>query len=271
MEYITLNNNNKIPVLGLGTYKITSPKEVETAIHSAFESGYRLIDTAGVYFNEEEIGKAINSYDIRRDEIFLTSKVWNNEQGYDSTLRAFENSITKLQTDYLDMYLIHWAVKDKFLDTWRAMEYLYNQGVIKNIGVSNFQKHHLDEIFANSDILPAVNQIELHPYFSQEELRNYCKSKGITVQSWSPIAKGHIINDDTLQKIGKKLNKTTVQVILRWHIQLGLVAIPKSVNPQRIQDSFNVFDFKLTENDIATINLLNKNKRFGPDPDNFNF
>jgi methylglyoxal/glyoxal reductase len=271
MKNIKLNNGNSIPVLGLGTYKNTNQKEITNSIKSAYENGIKHIDTAEVYFNEPIIGKAIRELNIDRKELFITSKVWNSDQGYDSTLKAFEHTVNNLQTDYLDLYLIHWAVEDKFIDTWKAMERLYKQGVIKNIGVSNFQKHHLETLFDNTTIIPAVNQIELHPYMIQKELRNFCNQHNIIIESWSPIAKGAVTKDKILQNIGKKYGKSAVQVTLRWHFQLGLVTIPKSTNSERIAQSADVFDFELSESEMNEICNLNKNTRFGPDPDNFNF
>ncbi len=271
MDYISLNNGNKIPAIGFGTYKMTETNQVEKAITAALDCGFRLIDTASVYFNEVQIGNVIKKYNISRDKIFITSKVWNNEQGYENTLKAFEKTISNLQTDYLDMYLIHWAVVDKFLETWKALEYLYEKKLVKNIGVSNFQIHHLNKLLANSNVLPVVNQIELHPYFNQSDLRNFCNKNKIIVESWSPIAKGDVSNDLILNKIAEKYNKTAVQVTLRWHYQNNLLPIPKSVNPDRIKQSIEIFDFSLSDEDIQIINNLNKNMRKGPDPDNFNF
>lgn len=271
MKNIKLNNGNLIPVLGLGTYKNTSQNEITNSIKSAYDNGIILIDTAEIYNNEHQIGKSIQELNLDRKQLFITSKVWNSDQGYDSTMRAFEHTINNLQTDYLDLYLIHWVIKDKFIDTWKAMEKLYKQGVIKNIGVSNFQKHHLEMLFEKTEVIPAVNQIELHPYMIQKELRNFCNKHNIIVESWSPIAKGRVSDDEILQNIGKKYGKTSVQITLRWHFQLGLVAIPKSTNPKRIAQSVNIFDFELTELEMNEISNLNKSTRFGPDPDSFDF
>jgi len=270
MNKFILNNGNKIPALGLGTYLTTSQTDVTSSLKSALENGFSLIDTAEIYENEPQIGIALNSLKGRREDLFLTSKVWNIKQGYDNTMRAFEQSLKDLKTNYLDLYLVHWPFNGDFFDTWRAMENLYEQGVAKNIGVCNFHKQHLEKLFTKSNIIPAVNQIELHPYLTQVELRNFCNKHNIVVESWSPIAKGTVANDSVLKNIGKKYKKTAVQVVLRWHIQLGLVAIPKSVNPQRITQSIDIFDFKLSESEMEEICNLNKNKRFGPNPDSFN-
>ncbi len=269
MKFYTLNNENKIPALGLGTYKNTDKEEVVTAVKTAIQNGVQLIDTAEFYSNENYIGSAIS--DFKRDDLFITTKVWNSEQGYDSTLRSFERSLNNLKTDYLDLYLIHWPKEDKMKDTWKAFEKLYEQGVAKNIGVSNFHKHHLEKLFVNANFKPVVNQIELHPYFSQLKLREFCNKNNILIESWSPIAKGRVAEDSVLKKIGEKYDKTAVQITVRWHIQLGFITIPKSVKPERIIKSIDVFDFELTDEDMKKINDLNKNERLGPDPDNFDF
>jgi len=267
----TLNNGYEIPNLGLGTFRLTDKKEILSSVTYALEIGYRHIDTAAIYQNENEIGTAIKQSGIKRQDIFITSKLWNSEQGYEKTLKAFDETLNKLQTDYLDLYLIHWAVKDKYIETWKAFEELYSKGVIKSIGVSNFQIHHLDDLLNNSKIKPAVNQIELHPLLTQIELRNYCNDKNIYVESWSPIAKGKILNEETLLKIAKKHNKTAAQIIIRWHIENNLIVIPKSATLARIKENFEVYDFKLDNQDILEINMMNKNQRIGHDPDNFNF
>lgn len=271
MEYITLNNGNKIPTIGLGTYKNTNPREVTKAIKTAYDIGFRLIDTAVIYGNEELIGNSIKDLNIDRKELFITSKVWNSEQGYDTTLKSFRNSLKKLQTDYLDMYLIHWPVATKFNETWRAFEYLYEQGLVKNIGVSNFHINHLNELLKTANIIPVVNQIELHPFLVQEELQKFCKEKGIQIESWSPITKGKVIENRELLKIAYSHGKTSVQITLRWHIQQGLIAIPKSVNPKHIEEFSEIFDFELSNDEMKKISTLNKNLRVGPNPDNFSF
>ncbi|MBN2662476.1 MAG: aldo/keto reductase [Bacteroidales bacterium] len=272
MLHFTLNNQNKIPSLGLGTYKITKPSDVDNAIESALKNNFTLIDTAEIYANEQEIGNSLKKFGAKRYNLFITSKVWNSEQGYETTLRSFERTLKKLQTDYLDLYLIHWPKeKSTMLETWRAMEKLYNDGRVKNIGVSNFHVHHLEQLFKTATVIPAVNQIELHPYLTQKSLTEFCKKNDIVVEAWSPIAKGSVANDSLLQEIGKKHNKTAVQVVLRWHIQRGLIAIPKSTNTSRITQSIDIFDFELSADEMNQICGLNKNMRVGPDPDNFNF
>lgn len=266
-----MNNNYEIPVLGFGTFRLTGKSNVENAILTALETGYRHIDTAAVYNNETDIGKSIQIAKIDRKDLFITSKVWNSDQGYNSTLQAFERSINKLETDYLDLYLIHWAVKDKYLETWSALEHLYIKGVVKSIGVSNFQIHHLNDIFKNFSVKPAINQIELHPYLSQIQLRDFCKHNQIIVESWSPIAKGKVSDDKLLKIIADKYGKTQAQIVIRWHIQNNFVVIPKSATKERIIENFKVFDFKLSVEDTELINSLNKDLRIGPDPDNFDF
>ena len=269
MNFIKLNNGNKIPTLGFGTYKLTNQNEVTTAIHTAIDNGYILIDTAEVYGNERQIGKALQTHDSKRGDLFLTSKIWNTHQSYDATMKSFEKSLKYLQTDYLDLYLIHWPFSGDFLDTWKALENIYEQGLAKNIGVCNFHQHHLEKLFTNSNVIPAVNQIELQPYLSQNSLREFCNKHNIVVESWSPIAKGQVQNDNILEGIGKKHKKTATQITLRWHVQQGLIAIPKSANPSRIKQNIDIFDFKLSESEILEINNLNKNMHIGPNPDNF--
>jgi diketogulonate reductase-like aldo/keto reductase len=271
MEKLILNNNIEIPILGFGTYRLTGNTVVEKAILTALEVGYRHIDTASVYENEIDIGFALQKSKIKREELFLTTKVWNSDQGYHNTLKAFDRSLNKLSTDYLDLYLIHWAVKGKYTETWGAMEELYNKGLIKSIGVSNFHINHLNDLFSIFTIKPAVNQIELHPYLSQNEIRSFCNHNNIQVESWSPIAKGRILNDNVIVKLSEKYKKTPAQIVIRWHIENKLIVIPKSATKERIKENFNVFDFSLSDEDLKLIDLLNSNTRIGPDPDNFDF
>ena len=271
MEYKELNNGNKMPALGLGTYRNTNQQKITNSIKTAYNNGLRLIDTAEIYGNEKQIGNAIKKLNIKREELFITSKVWNSEQGFDSTINSFKRSLENLQTDYLDLYLIHWPSSDKFIDTWKAMEQLYEQGLIKNIGVSNFHKSHLEELLETAKIIPAVNQIELHPYLIQKELSKLCKQKNIIVESWSPIAKGKVADDFNLLKIAYTHGKSQVQITLRWHLQNGFIAIPKSAKPEHIAEFSNIFDFKLTDKEMEIISNLNKNSRVGPNPDTFNF
>ena len=268
---VTLNNGVKMPQLGLGVYKAQEGKEAESAISHAIKTGYRSIDTAAVYQNEESVGKAVRESGIPREDLFITTKVWNSDQGYDSTLQAFETSLTKLGLDYVDLYLVHWPVPGKYKETYKALEKLYKDGRVRVIGVSNFQPHHLDDLLADAEIVPAVNQVELHPLLSQQPLREYCSSKGIYVEAWSPLARGGFFDDPVLQEIAAKYGKSPAQVILRWDIQHNIITIPKSVTPSRIEENMQIFDFELTPDEMAMIDAMNKDERTGADPDNFNF
>ncbi|MFA7370905.1 MAG: aldo/keto reductase [Sphaerochaetaceae bacterium] len=265
---LTLNNGVKMPTLGLGVFKVGDGSPVKNAIKSALRYGYRMIDTAAVYGNETGVGEALQESSLKRNELFLTTKVWNGDQGYDSTLKAFDESLRKLQTDYVDLYLIHWPVATKFLETWRALQRLYEEGQVRAIGVSNFQIYHLQELLQNSAITPAVNQIENHPLLSQVELRRFCQQQGIVVEAWSPLMKGNL-EIPAIVKLAEEHQKTPAQIVLRWHLQNGVVVIPKSVHDYRIRENSQIFDFSLTPDEMEIINSLNQNKRFGPDPDNF--
>lgn len=268
----TLHNGVKMPWLGLGVFQVDDGDEVMHAVTSALEHGYRSIDTAAAYKNEEGVGKALVKAGIPREELFITSKLWNRDQGYESTLKAFESSLEKLGLDYLDLYLIHWPVpaEGKFKDSWRAMEKLYKQGKIRAIGVSNFKEHHLDALINDAEVVPMVNQVEFHPHLDQKSLRDYCKKHSIQIEAWSPLKQGELLDDPTLKKIADKHGKTTAQVIIRWDLQSEVITIPKSVKEHRIVANAAVFDFELSQNDMDMINGLNKDERVGPDPDTFN-
>jgi len=266
-----LHNGVKMPYFGFGTYKVKGGEEVYNAVRTALETGYRLIDTAALYENEEGVGRAIRDSGIPREEIFVTTKVWNSDQGYDSTLRAFETSLKKLDIGYIDLYLIHWAVKGKYLDTWKALVELYKEGRVRAIGVSNFQIHHLQDIMDHFDEIPTVNQVELHPYLTQEELREFCAKHNIKVEAWSPLGRGRLLDLPELKRIAEKYGKTPAQVVLRWHVQNDIIVIPKSVHPERIKENADIFDFELSDEDMAAINRLNRNERFGKDPDHVDF
>lgn len=266
-----LHNGVEMPYIGLGVYLMKEEEEAAAAIKSAIDYGYRSIDTAHIYENEHVVGRAVKESGVPREELFITTKVWNTDQGYDATLRAFEESLKKLDLDYLDLYLIHWAVRDKYKDTWRAMERLYDEKVVKAIGVCNFQIHHLEDLTANSNEKPVVNQVELHPRLTQEPLREYCNQNDIAIEAWSPIARGRLLEEPTLMHLADKHGKTTAQVILRWHLQNGHIIIPKSVHEERIRENAALFDFELSMADMNEIDALNMDERFGPDPDNFNF
>lgn len=266
---VTLSNGVNMPQLGLGVYKMTDSDETIRAISYALEVGYKAIDTAAIYENEKETGEAIRQSGIPRDQLFITSKVWNTDQGYDATLKAFEASLERLGMDYLDLYLTHWPVADTFVDTYRAIERLYEEKLIRATGVSNHHIHHLEKVFNVANVKPMVNQIELHPRLTQEPLRNFCNDHGIAVTSWSPLARGQLMEEPTLQQIGLTYGKTPAQVIIRWHLQHGLVVIPKSVTPERILSNINVNDFELTPEDMLKIDALNRDKRTGTNPEKF--
>ncbi|RFU60693.1 aldo/keto reductase [Bacillus sp. V59.32b] len=270
-DTITLNNGVKMPQLGFGVFKVESGSQTVDSVKKALEVGYRAIDTAAVYKNEEGVGQAIRESGIPRAELFITSKVWNSDQGYESTLKAYEESLQRLGLDYLDLYLIHWPVIGKYNDTWRALEKLYKDGKVRSIGVSNFHVHHLEDLFANSEIKPVIDQVELHPRLSHEELRDFCQKHEVKVQAWGPLGQGNLIEEPTLQHIADKHGKTTAQVLIRWHLQHDIVVIPKSVTPSRIEENAQVFDFELSMDEMNKIDALNLNERFGADPDNFNF
>lgn len=274
-DTVKLNNGVHMPWFGLGVYKAQEGEEVISAVKAAIRAGYRSIDTAAAYNNEEGVGQAVREAmeenGLSRDQLFITSKVWNSNQGYETTLQAFETSLNKLNLEYIDLFLVHWPVKGKYKDTWRALEKVYKEGKVRAIGVSNFQIHHLEDLLSEAEVVPAVNQVELHPQLTQKELLTYCEGKGIRLEAWSPLGQGHLLTNDTLVSIGKKYGKTAAQVILRWDLQVGVITIPKSVNEGRIIENADIFDFELSAEDIAAIDGLNQNKRFGSDPDNFNF
>ncbi len=265
----TLHNKIEMPYLGLGTYQADNDKEVVDAVKFALDIGYRHIDTASVYKNEKGVGKGILQSDVAREDIFVTSKVWNTDQGYESTLKAFEASLDRLGLDYLDLYLVHWPVSGKYKETWRALEKLYKNERIRAIGTSNFMQHHLEDLLKDADIVPMVNQMEFHPYLVQQSLIDYCEAKKIQYESWSPFLQGELFDLEITKGIEKKYAKTAAQVILRWNLQKGVIAIPKSVHKNRIQQNADIFDFELTDGEIDYLDTLDQGKRTGPDPDNF--
>jgi len=266
-----LNNGVHMPYFGLGVYLSDNNQEVVDAIQWAIDAGYRHIDTASIYKNEEGVGKAIRQSHIPRKELFVVSKVWNSDQGYESTLKAFEESLNRLHLDYLDLYLIHWPVEGKYIETWKALEKLYNEGRIKAIGVSNFMKHHLENLMENSEITPMVNQMEFHPHLVQQDLVDFCNKHGIQYEAWSPMMQGKIFKLNILDDLASKYQKTVAQIVLRWNLQKGIITIPKSVKKQRIISNADLFDFELSKEDMNYIDSLDKNHRNGPDPNNFNF
>lgn len=272
-QFITLSNGSTLPQIGLGTYQLSND-EAETAVGVALQAGYRLIDTAKLYNNEEGVGRAIAASSIPRDELFITTKLWNTDQGYDSALAAFEASRKRLGLDYVDLYLIHWPApaRDAYIDTWRALETLYADGKVRAIGVSNFMPEHLERLLKNATTPPMVNQIEIHPGFLQQETRDFCAAHAIAVESWSPLGGGRklMIHEPAIETIASRLNKTPAQVVIRWHLQQGLVVIPRSSNPDRIRENINVFDFILSDEDMEAINAIGSSDRHGPDPRELN-
>ncbi len=267
----TLHNGVKMPWFGLGVYKAENGKEVIDAVNIALKAGYRSIDTAAFYLNEEGVGQAIKESGIAREELFITTKVWNDDQGYESTIKAFEASLAKLDLEYLDLYLIHWPVKGKYKETWKALEHLYKEGRVRAIGVCNFHVHHLEDLLADAKIKPMVNQIEYHPHLTQTDLHQFCKKEGIQLEAWAPLKRGQLFDNETIVTLAEKYKKTPAQIILRWDLQNEVVTIPKSVTESRIITNADVFDFTLTEEEMEQINALNKNERTGPNPDNFSF
>ena len=276
MKYVTLNTGAKMPMLGLGVYRMEGETGGKEAILAAFEAGYRSIDTAAAYDNELLVGEAIRESGLKREELFVTTKLSNPAQRAGNVQGEFAESLEKLGLDYVDLYLMHWPVPEHYRESWAVMESFFKSGRAKAIGVSNFQGYHIEEIKQNWSVVPAVNQVELHPRLTQKPLLEVCQAEGIAPQSWSPLgggkdfdSKGILIADETLTKIGKKYDKSAAQVILRWNIEKQIIAIPKSAKPERIKSNIDIFDFALTPQEIAEIDNLNVNQRTGPDPDNF--
>ena len=265
---LLMNDGHRIPQLGLGVYKIADEIASDT-VQVAIEAGYRHVDTAALYENERGVGAGIARSGVPRSDLFVTTKVWNDRHGYDETLRAFDESLQKLGLDYVDLYLIHWPAprQNRYVETYRALESLKTDGRARSIGVSNFHTHHLDRLLAETSVMPAVNQIELHPELAQTELRRYDAAHGILTEAWSPLARGRLLDNESLTTIGARYGKTPAQVVLRWHIELGNVVIPKSVTPARIRENLDVFDFALDAADHAAIALLDVGERTGKDPD----
>jgi len=268
----TLNNGVEMPYLGLGVYDCRDGREVIDAVTWALEAGYRHIDTAALYGNERGVGKAVRAFGIPREEVFVVSKVWNDDQGYEKTLRAFDVSMEKLNLDYLDLYLIHWPVGGKYQDTWKAMEKLYGEGRIRAIGISNFLERHIEELLKTAEIVPMVNQMEFHPYIVQQPLLDYCHAKGIQYEGWSPFMRGKIFKIELFRILAEKYKKSIAQVVLRWNLQKGVVVIPKSVREDRIKANADIFDFQISPEDMASIDRLDRNQVVvGPHPDSFDF
>jgi len=266
---VTLNNQVKIPQLGLGVYKSLDGEETYNAVRWAIEAGYRLIDTAKAYKNEASVGRAIRDCGIPREKIFVTTKLWNGDMREDKQEEGFYESLKKLGVEYLDLYLIHWPVKEKYVESWKIMERLYKAGLIRAIGVCNFNPHHIDTLMETAEFTPVINQIELHPFLSQVEVSDYCSKRGIAVEAWSPLARGRLLDHPRLTSMAEDHKKTAAQIILRWHLQHGSVVIPKSTHKDRIISNIDVFDFALSESEMDSINALNQNTRFDQDPETF--
>jgi len=261
-----LHNGVEMPYLGLGVFKA---QETAQAVRWAIEAGYRHIDTASIYRNEADVGQGLRASEVAREDVFIVSKVWNSDQGYDSTFHAFEASLDRLQMDYLDLYLVHWPGKTKFVDTWRALEELYQAGKIRAIGVSNFLQHHLEELMTNSKIVPMVNQMEYHPRLVQQDLLDFCQKHHIQYEAWSPIMRAQVNDIPLLQTLAAQYGKSPIQITLRWELQKGVVVIPKSSRQDRILANADLFDFELSAEDVASIDALDMGMRTGPDPDQF--
>ncbi|MFB5663276.1 aldo/keto reductase [Alteribacillus sp. HJP-4] len=265
----TLSNGVNMPWAGLGVYQAEAGDEVKLAVKEALQAGYRSIDTASFYDNEESVGEAIRESDVPREEIFITTKAWNDEQGFEKTLEAFERSRKKLGVEIVDLYLIHWPVPGKYKETWGALEKLYEEGKVRTIGVSNFTDQHLESLKETAKVFPMVNQVEFHPRLFQKSLLEYCQNEGVQLEAWRPLGKGDLLDHEVIQKIAEKHNKSTAQILIRWCLENNVVTIPKSVTPERIRSNAEVFDFSLDTEDLQAIDGMNENKRYGYHPDEF--
>lgn len=267
IKKISLSNSVSIEQLGFGTFKIVEQQEANNAVMTALNNGYRSFDTAQLYNNEKILGEAFVNSGVARQELFLTTKVSNLNQGYEQTLKSFEQSLKDLQTDYLDLFLVHWPLKNHFFDTWKAIEQLYETKMVRAIGVCNFHQSHFELLKTRANIKPMINQIEIHPYLVQKELIEYLNKEQIAIEAWSPLARGRVVDEPLLINIGQKYQKSSSQVTLRWHVQKDLIVIPKSVNPLRIAENMQIFDFELTDTEMQQIDSLNEDFRTGPNPD----
>lgn len=267
IKKISLSNSVSIEQLGFGTFKIVEQQEANNAVMTALNNGYRAFDTAQLYNNEKILGEAFVNSGVARQELFLTTKVSNLNQGYEQTLKSFEQSLKDLQTDYLDLFLVHWPLKNHFFDTWKAIEQLYETKMVRAIGVCNFHQSHFELLKTRANIKPMINQIEIHPYLVQKELIEYLNKEQIAIEAWSPLARGRVVEEPLLINIGQKYQKSSSQVTLRWHVQKDLIVIPKSVNPLRIAENMQIFDFELTDTEMQQIDSLNEDFRTGPNPD----
>ena len=268
---VTLNNGVEMPQLGFGVWQITPDERATQAVLTAFDAGYRAVDTARIYTNEGGVGAALEASDLARSDVFVTTKLWNNEQGYDSVLRAFDNSLAKLGTDYIDMYLVYWPVpfRNRYVETWRAFEKLYSDGRVRAIGVSNFEPNHLRTLLDSANVVPALNQIEFHPYLQQHELYSLHRELGIATESWSPLGQGTVLEDPVIGAIAQRLERTPAQVILRWQLQLGNIVVPKSATESRIRENIALFDFELSGDDMDALAAIHRGERVGQHPNDF--
>ena len=266
-----LNNGVDIPQLGLGVFLSEEGEETYNAVRWALDAGYRHIDTAKVYGNEASVGRAVKDSGIPREEIFITTKLWNSDIRDGVQEKAFYDSLDRLGCDYIDLYLIHWPVREGYNEAWKTMESLYEKKLIRAIGISNFNPHHYETLMKDATVNPAVNQIELHPFLTQKDVVSYFKNKNVAGESWSPLGRGELLGEPEIVKMAARLGKTPAQIIIRWHLQSGLIVIPKSAHKSRIIENASVFDFSLTEEQMANIDALNKDQRTGASPDNFSF
>ncbi|MGE8001644.1 aldo/keto reductase [Lysinibacillus sp. NPDC093190] len=276
MRNVTLNNSLEMPLIGYGVFRVPEGDDLAEAVKTAIARGYRSIDTAQVYRNEESVGRgiraAIDEGLVTREELFVTSKVWNDGLSYEETLVAYDSSLEKLGLDYLDLYLVHWpGIDTNYVDVYKALEKIYQDGRVRSIGVSNFHVHHLENLLKETSVIPVINQIEFHPHLTQEEVRAYCKEKGIQVEAWSPLMNGSLLEESLIQQLASKYGKTPAQIVLRYDVQHGVVTIPKTMTPARMTENLTVFDFALTEEEMAQLDALNDGLRCGPDPEKFNF
>lgn len=276
MGNVTLNNGLEMPLIGYGVFRVPEGDDLAEAVKTAIAKGYRSIDTAQVYRNEESVGRgiraAIDEGLVTREELFVTSKVWNDGLSYEETLAAYDSSLEKLGLDYLDLYLVHWpGIDTNYVDVYKALEKVYQDGRVRSIGVSNFHVHHLEHLLKETSVVPVINQIEFHPHLTQEEVRAFCREKGIQAEAWSPLMNGSLLEESLIQQLASKYGKTPAQIVLRYDVQHGVVTIPKTMTPARMAENLTVFDFALTEEEMAQLDALNDGLRCGPDPEKFNF
>ncbi|SPT98325.1 2,5-diketo-D-gluconic acid reductase A [Lysinibacillus capsici] len=276
MGNVVLNNGLKMPLVGYGVFRVPEGDDLAEAVKTAIEKGYRSIDTAQVYRNEESVGRgiraAIEEGLVTREELFITSKVWNDGLSYEETLAAYDSSLEKIGLDYLDLYLVHWpGIDQNYIEVYKALEKIYQDGRVRSIGVSNFHVHHLESLLKETTVVPVINQIEFHPHLIQEEVRAYCKDKGIQVEAWSPLMNGSLLEEALIQELASKYGKTPAQIVLRYDVQHDVVTIPKTMTPARMTENLAVFDFTLTEQEMTQLDAMNDGLRCGPDPEKFNF